>query len=289
MTSIIAEARQQYHTELIRAGVLGLRAGNPSFADVGSKTSLDIAQRLAKVLAIHTGMTLEKTEMSGQTLGKKFTDITMQFVQRCFDKLDGVRPGPWRYETEQGISRFVQYRHLAHLAELAESNPDLRSLLGSDYVVKPDIVISRLRLKDEAFGSGVISEEDRVAMATPLREQNSGKPGSPDPILHASISCKWTMRSDRAQNTRTEALNLIRHRKGKVPIIVAVTAEPMPTRLASLALGTGDIDRVYHFALYELQEAVRESEKDDQCEMLNELIHGERLSDISDLPFDLAI
>lgn len=34
------------------------------------------------------------------------------------------------------------------------------------------------------------------------------------PYDHASISAKFTMRSDRAQNSRTEALNLIRNRKG---------------------------------------------------------------------------
>ena len=53
------------------------------------------------------------------------------------------------------------------------------------------------------------------------------------------------MRSDRAQNSRTEALNLIRNRKGNLPHIVVVTGEPMPARIASLALGTGDIDCVY--------------------------------------------
>lgn len=75
-----------------------------------------------------------------------------------------------------------------------------------------------------------------------IRKVNGGKP-----LLHASVSAKFTMRSDRAQNSRTEALNLIRNRKGHLPHIVVVTAEPMPNRLASLALGTGDIDCVYHF------------------------------------------
>ncbi len=72
------------------------------------------------------------------------------------------------------------------------------------------------------------------------------------PILHASVSAKWTMRSDRAQNSRTEALGLIRNRKGHLPHIVVVTGEPLPSRLASLALGTGDIDCMYHFALCQL-------------------------------------
>lgn len=87
----------------------------------------------------------------------------------------------------------------------------------------------------------------------------------PRPILHASISCKWTIRSDRSQNARTEGLNLIRSRKGNAPHIVIVTAEPYPQRIASLALGTAVL------------------------EMLDILVSGKRLRDISDLPFDLAI
>ena len=125
-----------------------------------------------------------------------------------------------------------------------------------------------------------------IAYLTPLRERNR----PPETlILHASISCKWTIRSDRSQNTRTEALNLIRNRKGHTPHIVAVTAEPMPTRIASLALGTGDIDCVYHFALPELTETIQELGNESQREMLETLVEGRRLRDIADLPFDLAI
>jgi hypothetical protein len=57
-------------------------------------------------------------------------------------------------------------------------------------------------------------------------------------------SSKWTIRSDRSQNSRAEALNLIRNRKGHLPHIVVVTGEPLPSRLASITLGTGDIDWV---------------------------------------------
>jgi len=56
-------------------------------------------------------------------------------------------------------------------------------------------------------------------------------------------------------------------------------------------MGNGDIDCTYHAALYELQEALkgRSSTKRVQDEMLETLIVGRRLRDISDLPFDLAI
>lgn len=160
--------------------------------------------------------------------------------------------------------------------------------MGSDYIIKPDIVIGRYPLDDREINAEqvLIDESEEIARHTPLRKCN--RPGEVI-LLHASISCKWTIRSDRAQNTRTEALNLIRNRKGHTPHIVAVTAEPMPTRIASLALGTGDVDCVYHFALPELTKAVEESKNESQKDMLDMLVEGRRLRDIADLPFDLAI
>ena len=113
-----------------------------------------------------------------------------------------------------------------------------------------------------------------------------------DGTPYASVSAKWTMRSDRAQNSRTEALNLIRNRKGHLPHVVVVTGEPLPSRLASLALGTGDLDCVYHFALYELLDAVRKygsGGREDIVETIENLVEGKRLKDISDLPLDLSV
>ena len=97
------------------------------------------------------------------------------------------------------------------------------------------------------------------------------------------------MRSDRAQNARSEALNLIRSRRGRTPHIVVLTAEPLPSRLASLALGTGDIDCVYHIALPELRAAAAALSKPKASQLLELMIDQRRLKDISDLPLDLAV
>ena len=97
------------------------------------------------------------------------------------------------------------------------------------------------------------------------------------------------MRSDRAQNTRTEALNLIRNRKGRLPHIVAVMGEPLPSRISSVALGTGDIDCTYHIALPELQQAVEDVGGREDRRLMEIMVQGGRLKDISDLPFDLAV
>ena len=91
------------------------------------------------------------------------------------------------------------------------------------------------------------------------------------------------------QGSRTEALNLIRNRKGHLPHIVVVTGEPWPNRLAAIALGTGDIDCVYHFALSELRETLEELAAADSKEMFDIMVSGKRLKDIADLPLDLAV
>lgn len=151
-------------------------------------------------------------------------------------------------------------------------------------MVAPDVVIYREPEEDEAINTNNIIVDDSICLQFGYTEGCGGLP-----ILHASISAKWTMRSDRAQNSRTEALGLIRNRKGHLPHIVVVTGEPMPARLASLALGTGDIDCVYHFALYELVKSVESIQAEDSMELLNILIKGKRLKDISDLPLDLTV
>ena len=181
------------------------------------------------------------------------------------------------------IERFEQYQHLKELGKLAKENPSLASALGSDYLIKPDIVIGREPESDEFINKPCTIVDQDVASNTTIRSVNNDLP-----ILHASISCKWTIRSDRAQNARSEALNLIRNRKGRLPHIAVVTGEPLPSRIASIALGTGDIDCVYHFALQELVEALNNLEYPDAQEMVRIMIAGGRLRDISDLPLDLA-
>jgi hypothetical protein len=107
--------------------------------------------------------------------------------------------------------------------------------------------------------------------------------------MHAAVPCKWTLRSDRAQNIRHEAVVLIRHRRGRLPHITPVTAEPLPTRLASLARGTAEVDAVYHVALDELVAACEVAGTAEQIDALGELIGHNRLRDLSTLTSTLSI
>jgi len=282
-----AQARKDFHNNLISDEILTLSAnGVVSNADSGNRVSIEIAKKIADLIG---GVNTVINKNAGQTLGKKFEEACATFVRTTFLNLEHLRPGGWSVSQVSAsglhtIADFEQYAHLKVLAELAMGNPQLAAVLGSDYLITPDVVVYRQALNDEEINNGKSLIDGDVSTLASLRKQNSELP-----LLHASISCKWTIRSDRAQNARSEALNLVRNRKGHLPHVVVVTAEPAPSRLASIALGTGDIDCVYHFALYELQRAVSNLSKEDAKKMLDVMVKGKRLKDISDLPLDLAI
>lgn len=285
MEAIIAQERKKYHESLLRVGVLTIdKSGIPSNADKSSKLSVSIALGIANRLMAET-----HDKSVGQTSGARFEQLNMEFLANTFPKLQNLRPGVWHIaklgnRNSMKTSSFAQYEHLDYLNHLTNNNRKLAASMRNDYNVNPDVVVYRDTVTDEEINKTQIFVDDTVCTMADLRSKNGGLP-----ILHASVSAKWTMRSDRAQNSRTEALNLIRNRKGNLPHIVVVTGEPMPSRIATLALGTGDIDCVYHFALYELVEAVKEIQAEDALEMLNILIEGRRLKDISDLPLDLSV
>ncbi|MBW4061578.1 restriction endonuclease [Candidatus Saccharibacteria bacterium] len=281
---LIARERKNFHARLLETILSIDENGVASNADKGNGASIAIAGHIAKFLVSET-----HEKLAGQTSGSQFEEIVASFVKATFHHLGSLRPGEFTIskignKSVKGIAGFEQYKHLIALKEAAMTNPDLAVALGRDYTITPDIVISRELVTDEEINSDEKLVDDSVSLRADLRKSNGG-----EALLHASISAKWTMRSDRAQNSRSEALNLIRNRKGNLPHIMVVTGEPLPSRLSSLALGTGDIDCVYHFALYELMEAVKSLGNEDSIELMNIMVEGKRLKDISDLPLDLAI
>lgn len=285
MEALLASERKKYHKALLENGVLTIDSqGVPSNADKSSKLSISIATGIANALMAETA-----DKAVGQTSGAKFELVNMEFLTNTFPKLQNLRPGIWHIvklgnRNTIKTSSFVQYEHLEYLSKLTENDAKLAASMGNDYMVAPDVVIYRETVDDLEINKAQVIVDDSVAKMAYIRKKNGGLP-----ILHASVSAKWTMRSDRAQNSRTEALGLIRNRKGNLPHIAVVTGEPLPGRLASLALGTGDIDCMYHFALYELIEAVKATGAEDSIELLDVLVQGKRLKDISDLPLDLAV
>jgi len=275
----LTQARREFHATTLESILTRSPAGIPSNADKSSKPSIAIANSILDQL----GPAVTAPKLPGQTAGADFEGVCATFVRVCFERMQHLRPGAFEVIKGGGIAQYDQYAHLDELEAIAKTNREIATAIGSDYLIKPDIVVTREPEEDAAINAAGTLVDDVTARLTGLRRANQELA-----ILHASISCKWTLRSDRAQNARSEGLNLVRNRKGRLPHIAVITAEPTPGRVASLALGTGDIDCVYHFALYELRNALVEQEREETLELLETMVEGKRLRDISDLPLDLV-
>ncbi|MYC83388.1 MAG: restriction endonuclease [Acidobacteria bacterium] len=229
--------------------------GIPNIADKGSRISVNIAAAILEELNVD-----RRSTEKGQTMGRNFERAISQILEDRLQLLDEDRP--WVVGSQK-ITDFAQYAHLAHVRWLAEADPTLRSSLGTDYLIKPDITVG---IDTDALHH-----------------------------LHAAVSCKWTIRSDRVQNIRHEGVVLTRHRRGRQPHFVAVTAEPLPSRLAAIARGTGELDCVYHVALQQLRTAAHAvgsqltgRRHENPFDTLEELIEQDRLRPFDDLPYVIA-
>ena len=285
--ALLNDARKRFHQTLIEDGVLGFDAkGIATNADGSQRTSREIAAHIADALGVEPG----EARLAGQASGKRFEAAVQTYLAETIPLFPMLRPGRWTVENVGGkrgeyhIAKYEPYRHLDDLAAAIERDTTLGAALGNAYAISPDVLVLR-----EPESDTFINNEDDIVDVHHGRRAIIRAVNNEAEIVHAVVSCKWTLRSDRAQNARSEALNVIRNRKGRTPHIVVVTGEPTPSRLASLALGTGDLDTVYHFALPELIDAVDASGNDEAQAMLKTLIEGRRLRDISDLPLDLAI
>lgn len=235
-------------------GVLGSRAnGVPNIADSSSATSVAIARRMLEELELD-----RHSELDPQQAGRMLESGVETFVREGLAQLAPDRP--WIVSRRRVISDFDQYMHLATLQALIDQD-GTRTLsveIGRDYLIRPDVTVGLER-------------------------------GWDHPLLHASISCKWTIRSDRVQNIRHEGIVLTRHRRGRQPHIVTVTVEPLPTRLAAIARGTGEVDAVYHLMFDELTAATAYAGTVEQQIVLDELVSQRRLLSFDQLLPTLAV
>lgn len=287
--ALISSARKRFLAALLQR-VLTVQKGIPSNADSSSVASVNIAKGILSKL----GTEIQRERLAGQTSGHTFEDVCASYLRETFLKLEHLRPGLWsviragdkadKAGKSVNITNYEQYAHLTALALIAKKDRELAAALRADYAIRPDVIVIRRPEPDERINEPVPIVDNTTARRTSLRAVNNDIA-----LLHASVSCKWTIRSDRVQNARSEALNLIRNRKGRAPHIAVVTGEPLPSRIASIALGTGDIDCVYHFALPELIETLKGLDYPDAREMTEIMVEGKRLRDISDLPLDLAV
>lgn len=267
----------------------------------------------------------------GQTCGTQFENLCKWFIEQSFiNHFRIIRPGTFTIRIGGALKEFDQYKHLQDFDEvlkiIPQNHEQLKSRLQAvfaSYSVKPDIIIVQDRFHREEVNrlwsasrsdntDSMVLVGSQEAQKSPLLQENT-EPDSPL-LLHAIISAKWTIRSDRAQNARTEGAFATQQRRGRAPHFVVVTGEPKPSRIRSLAMGA-DVDCVYHICLPALVQAVNEVGLQEPTDDVNDQDSGQtetdkesasigkrtekdwmhillgmnRVRDITDLPFDLAI
>ncbi|MEU6724676.1 NgoMIV family type II restriction endonuclease [Nonomuraea wenchangensis] len=213
----------------------------PNSADTDSDQSVALAGEILEQLCVPAGAPTNIPGNPGPLLESLVeADIAARLTQHG----SGRR---WVVARSRIVTEFSQYQHLHKVDSLVKSDPALAVTIGRDYLIKPDVTVG---IADPSGGS---------------------------PFLHAAISCKWTIRSDRVQNIRHEFNQMIRHRRGRQPHLVTVTAEPLPSRLQSIARGTGEVDAVYHIAYDALNAAVQKVGNQTQQAAWNECIQQGRV------------
>ena len=239
----------------------------PNLADVGSKASMSFAGYAYETLDVPksqlTASSLDDesvTAASGAALERAIADdLGAALTERDPDRV-------WLVSRGGTVADYAQFTHLNDLQAILLSNPTLRTTFAGDYQVRTDVYV------------GVENRSDAAQR----------------PFLHAAISSKWTIRSDRVQNVRHEFATLVRNRRGRCPHLVLVTAEPLPSRLLSIARGTGEVDSVYHLLYDELDTAISVLCGDrglyrDQRDAWIEMVEQKRLRPYSSLVDDLVL
>lgn len=175
---------------------------------------------------------------------------------------------------EGAVNTFQQYRHVGALADIAaDPSPAFtkawRRLTteARKRIAAPPSAVDRLeqliadvesataseaqlrrRVLDEIGAESLLKLDVVVARTQPPRLAE----------LEIGLSLKWSLRTDRAQDCRSQGAKLSALRRGRMPHFAAVTMEPRPYMLNLLGGGSGDVDCVYHLHLPALQAAIDE-------------------------------
>ncbi|MBI3911719.1 MAG: hypothetical protein HY320_12410 [Armatimonadetes bacterium] len=248
-----------------------------SVADTDNAASCAIAaamgERLEQELGVQIKEATKREAEPGNALQNALRDWLEQEIRGR-----GLE-GQFEVACNRRIDRFHDYSHLGRLQQIidADQTGELSLALSGEYLVAPDVVIGWVSRP----WSEIDLDEDRLTAKSARAA-----------FLHASVSCKWTIRSDRAQNVRLEATNLASKRRGRMPHFVFVTCEPLPSRLQSVARGDGALDCTYHVALGALWYALHHARASAdsigaQRDVLRTLIQAGKIRPLTTLAHDL--
>lgn len=267
--------------------------GKPNTSDASGQLSVDLGQALFEALGVDPKAT--GLEPTGAPFSRRVAADLQQRVNQSGSSLLVV--------PEKPLNAFDQYTHVAALRQ-ASPGPSKQYQTAWNRLAKftrtvvPETDRKRNRL--EGLLDGV---EDAVEADTDTRrilfeqvgeesllklDVTASMPTTGVPTLEVGLSLKWSLRTDRAQDCRSQGAKMSALRRGRMPHFAAVTMEPRPYMLNLLGGGSGEVDCVYHLDLAALSEAVEAAcrgnrQRQPTLNTFRRLVAQRRLRDYDDL------
>lgn len=234
--------------------------GRPNTCDASDGLSVEVGRALFDVIGI--AATSVGDEPTGAQLSKKVAS-DLQSRVAATESSATVLP-------EQRLNVFDQYLHVGVLRDVKpgrsrdfdaawkkltaharkQSRPEdhsrVESLIAAVEAVM-DHEADNLRLLLDQLGDESLLGLD-VTVSRPSSRATS--------VLEVALSLKWSLRTDRAQDCRSQGAKLAALRRGRMPHFGVVTMEPRPYYLNLVAGGSGDVDCAYVLDLPSLAQAV---------------------------------
>lgn len=234
------------------AELCGYREGRPSTSDASAPGSIESGTALFDELEV------PRNQPAGTDAGARLELLTLAHLKTIRPDLDMQR--------SRLSSTFVQYTHLAAFEQfqraykrpvdaLERALGHLDELPRSRSVAMAKSLIERAKRQAAADHQIVVDLRGAMAQESLLKLDLTIGNGDAPPKLLLAASCKWTLRTDRAQDCISQGNKLVALRRGQMPHYAAITMEPRPSMLELLAYGSGALDCVYHVALPELMRA----------------------------------
>lgn len=266
--------------------------GKPNTSDASDAFSVELGEALFDAMGVPTGTSApsgvdkKMSQLLAADLGSRVSGTGLEVLP------------------ERPLESFAQFRHIGVLRNFqAEPSPGvtkavkrLRAFAMRSVTTPPRTVTKRDTLFDEldqaladetAIRRQIIDdlgEESLLGLdVTASRPQATGLPH-----LEAGFSLKWSLRTDRAQDPRSQGAKMSALRRGRMPHFAAVTMEPRPYMLRILGGGSGEVDVVYHLDLPSLATALEKTttgrpRRRETRDQFRRLVDQRRLLDYDDL------
>jgi hypothetical protein len=274
----------------------GYRDGKPNTSDASQAMSVELGQLMFDRMGI------DRHKVADAHVDGLMTSLMIDDLRNA---TRAARQGT-SVDANGRLSGFEQFAHLAVLPELSKGvSKDVQTASRAlNRYIRGKITrpadVQRLELLIEKLSVAMAEEEStRRRLLERLGDESLLKldiamsrhvGDDPDilPHLLAGLSLKWSLRTDRAQDCRSQGAKMSALRRGRMPHFAAVTMEPRPQMLVLLGRGSGDVDCVYHLALPALIDAVDEAGTGSNArrkmrDTLRQLVEQRRVRDYDEL------